>query len=146
MTHLVDASVWHKYGRYVGVARAVNELDAAGAIFSTCPPVIAEYCFSAKNVFELKAMADELAQFYQLDGMSLTGPVHHIQQALTKQGLHRAVGATDTVIAAYAIAAEQVLVTSDSDFLHIAQALRKSRALGQLHVVHIAESGELTQI
>lgn len=146
MTHLVDTSVWHKYGRYVGVARAVNELDAAGAIFSTCPPVIAEYCFSAKNVFELKAMADEMAQFYQLDGMSLTGPVHHIQQALTKQDLHRAVGATDTVIAAYAIAAEQVLVTSDSDFLHIAQALKKSRALGQLHVVHIAESGELTQI
>lgn len=146
MTHLVDTSVWHKYGRYAGVAQAVNELDAAGAIFSTCPPVIAEYCFSAKNVLDLKAMADEMAQFYQLDGISLTEPVHRIQQALTKQGLHRAVGASDTVIAAYAIAAEQVLVTSDSDFLHIAQALRKSRSLGQLHVVHIAESGELTQI
>ena len=146
MTHLVDTSVWHKYGRYAAVAEAVNELDVAGAIFSTCPPVIAEYCFSAKNIFELKSMADEMAQFYRLDSIALTEPVHHIQQALTKQGLHRAVGASDTVIAAYAIAAEQVLVTCDSDFLHIAHALKKSRSLGRLHVVHIAETGLVTQV
>ena len=145
MTHLVDTSVWHKYGRYPEVARAVNDLDAAGAIFSTCPPVIAEYCFSAQNVFELRAMADEMAQFYQLDGITLTEPVHHIQQALTKQGLHRAVGASDTVIAAFAIAAEQILVTCDTDYLHIASALKKSRGLGKLHVTHISGAGLLTQ-
>lgn len=145
MTHLVDTSVWHKYGRYAEVAGAVNELDEAGAIFSTCPPVIAEYSFSAKNAFELKAMADEMSQFYQLDTVPLTGPVHRIQLALTKNGLHRAVGAADTVIAAYAIATEQVLVTCDSDFLHIAHALKKSRSFGRLHVVHIAETGHVTQ-
>lgn len=146
MTHLVDTSVWHKYGRFQAVARVVDELDSNGAIFSTCPPVIAEYCFSAKNVFDLRAMSEEMAHFYQLDSLLLTEPVHRIQQALTKRGLHRAVGAADTVIAAYAIAAEQVLVTCDSDFLHIAHALKKSRSLGRLHVVHIAETGLVTQV
>lgn len=146
MTHLVDTSVWHKYGRYAGVMNVVNELDASGAIFSTCPPVIAEYCFSAKNPFELTAMADEMAQFYQLDGLSLTQSVHHIQRALTKQGLHRAVGAADAIIAAYAIAAEQVLVTCDSDYLHIARALKKGRSQAQLSVLHISEAGPVTKV
>ena len=146
MTHLVDTSVWHKYGRYPAVAGVINQLDRGGAIFSTCPPVIAEYCFSAQNVFELTAMQDEMAQFYQLDGLPLTSAIQRIQNALTKRGLHRAAGASDTVVAAYAIAAEQVLVTCDSDFLHIASALKKSRNLGRLPVIHISEEGAVTQV
>jgi predicted nucleic acid-binding protein len=144
VTHLVDTSVWHKYGRFSEVAAAVDELDKAGAIFSTCPPVVAEYCFSARNVSELASMQNEMAQFYQLDVRALTQTVHHIQMALVRRNLHRAVGASDVVIAAYAMSAEQVLVTCDRDFLHIASALRLTRNLGRLHVTHIDEAGYAT--
>lgn len=144
MTHLVDTSVWHKYGRFPAVADAVNQLDENGAIFSTCPPVIAEYCFSAQNDSDLALMQDEMAQFLQLDGVPLTGPIHRIQNDLTKRGLLRAVGASDVVIAAHAMAAEQVLVTCDSDYLHIASALKQSQELGRLSVIHIAENGQTT--
>lgn len=146
MTHLVDTSVWHKYGRYPAVAAVIDQLDQGGAVFSTCPAVIAEYCFSAQNVFELKAMQEELAQFYQLDGYPLTAAIHRIQLALTKRGLHRAVGASDTAIAAYALAADQILVTCDSDILHIGAALKRSRGLGRLPVIHISQEGVVTQI
>lgn len=145
MTHLVDTSVWHKYGRYPGVARVIDELDQTGAIFATCPPVVAEYCFSATNPSELAAMQDEMAQFYQLDGQQLMSSIHTIQKALTQRGLHRAVGATDTVIAAYALATEQILVTCDKDFLHIAIAMEGARNRGRLLVTHITETGEITQ-
>ena len=144
MTHLVDTSVWHKYGRFSGVASAVEALDRAGAIFSTCPPVVAEYCFSARNVTELAAMQNEMAQFYQLDERALTQTVQRIQMALVRKNLYRAVGASDVVIAAYAMSAEQVLVTCDRDFLHIASAMQHTRGLGRLHVTHIDEAGYLT--
>ena len=144
MTHLVDTSVWHKYGRFSGVASAVDALDQAGAIFSTCPLVVAEYCFSARNVSELAAMQNEMAQFYQLDERALTQTVQRIQMALVRRNLYRAVGASDVVIAAYAMSAEQVLVTCDRDFLHIAWAMQHTRRLGRLHVTHIDEAGYLT--
>jgi predicted nucleic acid-binding protein len=145
MTHLVDASVWHKYGRFSGVASAINALDQAGAIFSTCPTVIAEYCFSARNTSELTEMQNEMAQFYQLDARELTQTIHRIQMALVRRNLHRAVGASDVVIAAYAVSAEQVLVTCDRDFLHIAKAFRHTRNFGRLHVTHIDEAGHVIQ-
>ncbi len=145
MTHLVDTSVWHKYGRFSGVASVIDALDQAGAIFSTCPPVIAEYCFSARNTSELTEMQNEMAQFYQLDARELTQTIHRIQMALVRRNLHRAVGASDVVIAAYAVSAEQVLVTCDRDFLHIATAFRHTRNLGRLHVTHIDEAGHVIQ-
>lgn len=146
MTHLVDTSVWHKYGRYDTVAAVVDQLDASGAIFSTCPPVIAEYCFSARSDDELSDMQDELSQFYQLDQAPLTSAVQVIQRALVSCGLPRAAGALDVVIAAHAVFAEQVLVTCDQDFLHIAKALAASSPREVLSVIYISDTGEVTTV
>lgn len=145
MTHLVDTSVWHKAGRFPEIASALRELDQSGAIFSTCPLVIAEYCFSARTGSELEAMRNDLAQLYQLDGTKLADRVHIIQRSLWRHGLARAAGAADTLIAAYALAHEQTLVTCDDGFLHISAALNRSRSSERLHVLHCAESGVVTE-
>lgn len=143
MTHLVDTSVWHKYGSFEGVRTTIDAMFEAGAIFSTCPPIIAEYCFSARDSKELKAMQEDLRQFYQVDSIALTDAVERIQRSLWGQGLKRAAGANDTLIAAYAVAADQVLVTCDTDFVHISRALQHSRSPMRLHVVCIDEAGLL---
>lgn len=146
MTHLVDTSVWHNVGRYPQVASALLQIEEAGAVFSTCPPVIAEYCFSARDVFELNTLQRYLADFYQLDEKPLTSAITDIQKALWKYGLARAAGAIDTEIAAYALEADHEIVTCDLDFVHIARALRLSRSRQTLRVTWIAENGEMTSI
>ena len=145
MTHLVDTSVWHKAGRFPDIASALRELDQSGAIFSTCPVVIAEYCFSARTDRELEAMRNDLAQLYQLDRSQLEPRVQIIQRSLWRHGLARAAGAADTLIAAYALAHEQTLVTCDSGFLHISAALKRSRGASRLHVIHLAETGTVSR-
>ena len=143
MTHLVDTSVWQKYGRFPGVTAAIDELDEAGAIFSTCPPVVAEYCFSAQNAFELQDMQQNLDMFFRLDGLDTYQYVNKIQRAMWKHGYLRGAGAMDTHIAAYALAADQFLVTCDRQFLSIGLALRKSRSSDRLRVLYISEMGEV---
>lgn len=107
--------------------------------------VIAEYCFSARTGRELEAMRNDLAQLYQLDGTKLADRVQIIQRSLSRQSLARAAGAADTLIAAHALAHEQTLVTCDSGFLHISAALKRSRGSSRLHVIHLAESGAVTE-
>jgi predicted nucleic acid-binding protein len=144
MTHLIDTSVWHKFARYQAVQHVLFDLDENGAVFSTCPPIIAEYGFSARNPAELQTLHGYLAQFYQIDEKPLRSEVMRLQASLWEHGFLRGAGAIDTVIAAYAIAADHELVTCDLGHLRIAHSLKRSGSDTQLRVTHIAESGELT--
>lgn len=146
MTHLVDTSVWQKITRYPQVESALLEIEEAGAVFSTCPPVVAEYCFSARDIFELNTLQGFVMDFYQLDEKPLTHAVAQIQKSLWKHGLARAAGAIDTEIAAYALDADHEVVTCDLDYVHISRALKLSRSRLKLRVSYISETGEITTL
>lgn len=144
MTHLVDTSVWHTYGRNPLVQEVVDSLANAGALFTTCPVVTAEYCFSARTTKELKVFQADMNLLYMIESDSLEPDVETIQDSLWCQGLVRAAGALDTIIAAYALGANQTLVTCDSGFVHIARALGASRTKSRLRVLHISSQGAIT--
>ncbi len=85
----------------------------------TCPPVVAEVGFSARSGRDHDTVCRLLSEFPECEvhpGVALVLDIHN---ALFHRGLVRAVGATDTVIAAYAIANHATVVHYDSDFEHI---------------------------
>lgn len=145
MTHLLDTSVFHKYPHFDGVARAINLLNENGAVFSTCPPVIAEFCFSAQNSAQLAQYQEKIRSLLLVESDALAPLVELTQKALWAQGHVRAAGAIDTITAAYAMHARHTLVTCDTDHVHIARALQKFATRKKLRVVYVAEDGELTQ-
>ncbi len=146
MTHLVDTSVWHAYGRNPLVQEAVDDLAEAGALFTTCPAVVAEYCYSAQTSQQMKVLQADMGLLYLLESESLMPRVLSIQESLWSAGRIRAVGASDTVIAAYSAATSQTLVTCDRDFLHIASATNTQPEGSKLRVLHISPQGALTSI
>jgi predicted nucleic acid-binding protein len=143
VTHLVDTSVWHQYGRSQEVQRAVDKMVSTGALLTTCPPVVAEYCCSARTASELDDLQGDMALLYTLESDSLLPRVKEIQAALWSTGRVRAAGSQDTLIAAYSLSHDQTLVTLDVDFLHISRAVAESQASQQLRVIRIAADGSL---
>lgn len=146
MTHLLDTSVLHKYPHFVGVAKAVNQLNENGAVFSTCPPVIAEFCFSAQTPEQLAQFQSKMRSLLLLESGALAPLVELAQKAMWAQGLVRAAGAIDTITAAYAMHARHTLVTCDTDHVHIARAVQKHATRAQLKVIYLSEGGKSTVI
>jgi len=143
VTHLVDTSVWHQYGRNKAVQQVVQKIVGAGALLTTCPVVITEYCFSARTATELDDLQADMALLYALESNSLTGRVNEIQTALWSTGRVRAAGSLDCVIAGYALEHDQILLTCDEDFLHISKALTQMKAEKQLRVIHVKSDGSV---
>lgn len=143
MTHLIDTSVWHKFASHAAVRSTINQLNTAGALFTTCAPVIAEYCFSARNAEELSEMQAEMALLMELSPQEMSVTAMQLQSALWRAGRMRAAGAIDTLIAAYAIVNRQVIVTCDTGFVHIARALQTDHSEHTLSVVYIREDGSV---
>ena len=71
MTHLVDTSVWHTYQRSAATRTAIARLIDAGALLTTCPVVVAEYCFSARSATELEELQEDMRLLYCLESESL---------------------------------------------------------------------------
>ena len=139
MTHLVDTSVWHRYARSPAVQRAVDGLVSSGNLLTTCPVIVAEYCFSARNNVELDRLQADMGLLYLLESDDLTPHVRRIQSALWSTELSRAAGSSGTLTAAYALEHNQTIVTCDVDFVHIAQALEKVGKKSPLRVIHLVE-------
>ena len=139
MTHLVDTSVWHRYARSPAVQSTVDGLFSSGNLLTTCPVIVAEYCFSARNNAELDELQADMGLLYLLESDDLTPRVKHIQSALWSTGLSRAAGSSDTLTAAYGLEHNQTIVTCDVDFVHIAQALEKTGTQPPLRVIHVTE-------
>lgn len=139
MTHLIDTSVWHRYGRSPAVQTVVDGLVSLGHLLTTCPVIVAEYCFSARNTAELHELQADMALMFRLESDDLTPRVTLVQSALWSNGRARAAGSADTLIAAYALEHNQTVVTCDIDFVHIAQALEEAGTHPPLRVIHLME-------
>jgi predicted nucleic acid-binding protein len=139
VTHLVDTSVWHRYARSPAIQDAVDGLVSTGHLLTTCPVIVAEYCFSARNTTELRDLQTDMGLLYPLETSNLTPSVRRIQSALWSIGLARAAGASDTLIAAYALEHNQTIVTCDVDFVHIGKALEETGIEPALRVIHVSE-------
>jgi hypothetical protein len=87
----------------------------------TCPPVAAEVGFSARSCTDHDAVRRFLSEFPECETHPTAALVLDIQGAVFNGGLFRAVGAMDTVIAAYAIANNATVIHYDGDFEHVAR-------------------------
>ena len=139
MTHLIDTSVWHRYARSPAVQSTVDGLVSSGHLLTTCPVVVAEYCFSARNNAELQELQTDMGLLYLLESDNITPHVTRIQSALWSTGRTRAAGSSDTLTAAYAVEHNQTIVTCDIDFVHIADALENAETTPPLRVLHVTE-------
>lgn len=99
----------------------MNRLLAAHSPWAilVCPPVVAEVGFSARSGKDHDAVRRFLAEFSDCETHPSSGLVLDIQNALFMGGLVRAVGAVDTVIAAYAVANRATVLHYDHDFEHV---------------------------
>jgi predicted nucleic acid-binding protein len=85
-----------------------------------CPPTVAEFGFSARSGRDHTKLMTQLAAFAECPNAPTSAQTLAIQNALWDGGLLRAVGALDTVIAAYALANDATVLHYDRDFEHIA--------------------------
>lgn len=122
---LVDNSVWARLGTSTVVADAFRALlNAANpAEMYMCPPVAAEYGYSSRTGADHTSLSAGLAAFADCPIAPTTADVLNMQNALWNGGLLRAVGAMDTLIAAYGLANHATVVHYDSDFEHIRTVL-----------------------
>jgi len=119
---LIDNSVWQRQAQ-PGVRLALQELLSQRSPLEilTCPPIVAEVGFSARSGRDHDAVRSYLAEFPECESHPGSSLVLEVQGALFHAGLVRAVGAVDTVIAAYAIQNDATVVHYDSDFEHVAR-------------------------
>lgn len=116
---IVDTSVWHKAGRVPTIARRLRDL-ATHHVILTCPPQVLEYCHSARDAAEHREHCADMASFLQAERHPDAEAVLGIQARLWGAGLVRGAGRVDVLVAAYAIANDAVVLTSDRDHDHIA--------------------------
>ncbi|WP_373457924.1 DUF5615 family PIN-like protein [Paeniglutamicibacter psychrophenolicus] len=130
--YLIDASAWSHYGSRNPVTGFIDHISHRGVIM-TCPPAALEYCFMARNKVEHDNYRMRMEKLLQ----PLVHPTVHdvlvIQSALRGNGLVRAAGASDTLIATYAMLNNATVISCDKDFGHIAAA--RDGALRQIQLV-----------
>jgi predicted nucleic acid-binding protein len=117
--YIVDNSVWWKAGRHAEIADRLRQV-ATQHLILTCPPQVLEYCFSAEDPDHYEALRADMELFHSAEHHPEAAEVLVLQQMLWDGGRKRAAGALDTLIAAYAIANDAIVLTADRDFLHLA--------------------------
>lgn len=119
---LIDNSVWARLAISEPVRDAFRALvnAASPTELYICPPVAVEYGYSSRTGTDHTNLMQRLGAFTDCPFAPTTADVLRVQNALWNGGLLRAVGSTDTLIAAYAIANEATLVHYDRDFEHVA--------------------------
>lgn len=121
--YLVDNSVWAR--AIAGDARVVERLKqierSPADLFVTCPPQVLEFCHSARSPAEYDEYRELISLGFPLEHAPDETIVLDIQSALWRAGLVRAAGATDILIAAYAIINGATVLAADRDFEHIAR-------------------------
>ncbi|KRE29551.1 PIN domain-containing protein [Agromyces sp. Soil535] len=137
--YLIDNSVWARLATDQTVQAAFEAIVIANRPSSIliCPPVVAEYSFSARNGVEHDAMMESLSAFTECDEAPNSAQVLLVQNSLWNAGLVRTAGAMDTIIATYAIQNEAIIVHYDRDYELIA------RAVSQLQHQWIVPRGSL---
>jgi predicted nucleic acid-binding protein len=119
---LIDNSVWQRQAQPEVRSAMTDLLDSRSPLdILICPPIVAEVGFSARSGPDHDAVRGFLAEFPECDSHPSVDLVLAVQNALFRGGLVRAVGALDTVIAAYAIANDAAVVHYDRDFERVAR-------------------------
>lgn len=119
---LIDNSVWQRERNpVVREALRASIQQWLASSFLICPPIAAEVGFSARSGEDHSVIRDVLTEYRDCPNHPGTRLVLDIQNALFTSGLLRAVGALDTVVAAYAIVNDATLVHYDSDFEYVAR-------------------------
>jgi len=126
---IVDNSVWQRLSHQEPVRDRFTRLieSTSPAMIMVCPPVVAEVGFSARNGGDHDRLRQALAQFAECPVHPTTAITLGIQNALLTNGFFRAVGALDTVIAAYALANDAAVLHYDRDFELIAKVVPSFR-------------------
>jgi predicted nucleic acid-binding protein len=122
-TYLVDNSIWQKAGRSAAIAARLREISSTHLII-TCPPQVLEYCHSARSPHEYLELREDMEELLEAWAHPKERDALDIQQALWDNGMTRAAGAFDVLIAAYAVANDAVVLNSDRDYGHIETATR----------------------
>lgn len=121
---LIDHSVWARLPTSAVVAaafRALVNLVPAEEIL-ICPPIVAEVGVSARTPEDHAAVMQALLACRDCPISPDTRVTLAVQNALWSNGLLRAAGPVDTLIAAYAIVNDATVIHYDRDFEHVAAA------------------------
>ena len=119
---IVDNSVWARLATTPQIRVALTAIVNAysPSAIMTCPPVAAEVGFSARSGQDHTRVMSHLAAFPECANSPTSSDVLAIQSRLWHGGLLRSVGAIDTLIAAYALRNDAVVLHYDGDFEHVA--------------------------
>lgn len=118
---IIDNSVWQRQNQPAVRSAMTNLITIQSPLaVLTCPPVVAEVGFSARNSQDHAAVWRYLGEFPPCLNHPDNDLVLSIQSSLIRRGHLRAVGAIDTLIAAYAIENSATVLHYDSDFEHVA--------------------------
>jgi predicted nucleic acid-binding protein len=127
--YLIDNSVWARLTTHPEVVAALKgKLDLirpGNALI--CAPTALEIGFSARSATDHSALMGYLEAFPGCSIHPDTADALQIQNALWSNGLLRAAGAMDTLIAAYAIKNNATVLHYDRDFDHIATVVTNFR-------------------
>lgn len=122
---LVDTSVWARLGTRPEVADELRRIieSVSPDDLLVCPPVALEYGFTARTGKEHSRLREQLEAFAECTEHPANGDALDVQSRLWNGGLLRAAGATDALIAAYAIKNNAAVLHYDRDFEHIASVI-----------------------
>lgn len=120
--YVVDNSVWQRQ-RQPAVRQVLDRVRArrGSRALLICPPAAAGVGFSARSGADHDVVARALATFSDCAVHPSSSLVLALQNAIFTGGYFRAVGALDTVIAAYALVNEAVVLHYDRDFEFVAR-------------------------
>lgn len=121
---IVDNSVWARLGTEPTIKSALEAIvnRYSPSLIWLCPPTALEIGHGAPSGRAHTALIGHLSVFPSCPVDPSTDEVLAIQNRLWVQGLVRAAGAIDVLIAAYALANDATVLHYDSDFGHVAKA------------------------
>ncbi|WP_314102071.1 PIN domain-containing protein [uncultured Frigoribacterium sp.] len=122
---IIDNSAWQRVATEPAVRASIEAIirTTAPDDILICPPVAAEYGYSAPSAKDHSAIVLTLASAFSDCSMHPeVREVAGIQSALFAAGMGRSAGATDILIAAYAVLNHATVVHYDRDFTYIARA------------------------
>lgn len=122
---LIDNSAWQRVQSEPTVREAIEGIirTTAPDDILICPPIAAEYGYSARSEADhVRMVGTLLSAFSDCSVKPDVKDSFEVQAALFAAGMGRAAGAIDVLIATYALVNDATVLHYDRDFEHIARA------------------------
>jgi predicted nucleic acid-binding protein len=123
--YLIDNSVWARLSTdpdVVAALRSIVDLTRPDDVL-VCPPIAVEIGFGARTGADHSVLQTQLGAFSHCSEHPNVDDALDIQNRLWNGGLLRAAGSMDTLIAAYALKNDAILLHYDRDFDYIAAVM-----------------------